>query len=86
MNEHARGDVEALQLENARLARLVAQLRCSDDTVAADNAALHARLEHVTILCPRCRTHTFPNVTVFAGRPLFGSRQPSSSICWHCAT
>ena len=47
VNEHARGDVEALQLENARLARLLAQLRSGDDTVAAENAALHARLEQV---------------------------------------
>ncbi len=48
VNEHARGDVEALQLENARLARLVAQLRSGDDTVATENAALHARLDQVT--------------------------------------
>ena len=47
VNEHARGDVEALQLENARLARLVVQLRRGDDVVAAENAALHARLEQV---------------------------------------
>ena len=47
VNEHTRGDVEALQLENQRLARLVAQLRCGDDTLAAENAALRERLEHV---------------------------------------
>jgi len=49
VNEHARGDVEVLQLENARLAWLVAQMQSGDDMVA-ENAALQARLEQVGTL------------------------------------
>ena len=59
VNEHARGDVEALQMENQRLARLVAQLRCGDDTLSAEIAALRERLEQVALLP---MLHGFQNV------------------------